>query len=91
EIGAKIAEKWNFPPVISNVIRYHHEPNEAPDEQKKLASIIYMADLLAHDQDGSAGYFQGDTEIMQQFSIQSEEDFNNLSDKLNKAFRREKR
>ena len=39
EIGARVAEKWNFPETISNVIRYHHEPEEAPKDIRKLISL----------------------------------------------------
>ncbi|MBQ1970959.1 MAG: HDOD domain-containing protein, partial [Treponema sp.] len=31
EIGAKIAEKWNFPESIINVIRFHHSLGNAPE------------------------------------------------------------
>ena len=48
EIGAKIAEKWNFPESIINVIRFHHSPENAPEATKILAAIIYIANLMVH-------------------------------------------
>ena len=45
EIGAKIAERWNLPPEIVEVIRYHHEPGKA-ELNPKLAMICHLADDL---------------------------------------------
>jgi putative nucleotidyltransferase with HDIG domain len=43
-LGGLIAERWRFPGVICNALRFHHE-SCAPDRQ---ASIVAHADLLAH-------------------------------------------
>ena len=91
EIGALIAEKWNFPPVIASVIRFHHNPLAAPEEFKKLASIVYLSDLLAHFSLHEIEYEQIDSEILKQFDILSEEDLQALSDKLYKAFLKDRR
>ena len=45
EVGAKIAERWNLPPEIVEVIRYHHEPSKAV-LNPKLAMICHLADDL---------------------------------------------
>lgn len=45
EVGAKIAERWNLPPEIVEVIRYHHEPSKA-ELNPKLAMICHLADDL---------------------------------------------
>jgi len=45
EVGAKIAERWNLPPEIVEVIRYHHEPAKA-ELNPKLAMICHLADDL---------------------------------------------
>jgi len=47
ELGYYIAEKWNFPELISNVIKYHHFPLEDENEgHLKINTIIYLSDLL---------------------------------------------
>ena len=91
EIGAKIAEKWNFPPVIANVIRYHHEPLSAPEEYRKLTGIIYVSDLLSHVHEGIVDYSQFEPSILSEFGVNSEEELQQLSDRLHKAFIRDKR
>jgi putative nucleotidyltransferase with HDIG domain len=91
EVGAKIAEKWNFPDVITNVIRYHHEPELSPDEFIKLTSNVYFADLLCYYQSGKIEYYQFDSEVLKLFHISSEAQLKSLSDKLAHAFRSESR
>jgi len=43
--GAYLAQKWNFPKSLIEVILFHHSPGKAM-EHKKMVSIIYLADLL---------------------------------------------
>ncbi|RLB44241.1 MAG: hypothetical protein DRH12_00310 [Deltaproteobacteria bacterium] len=45
EMGFMLAKKWGLPSVLSDVIRYHHEP-ENSQEDRELVSIVYLADLL---------------------------------------------
>jgi len=45
ELGARVAEQWNFSPVMVNIIRNHHHPeNVLPDDLS--IPIIYMADCI---------------------------------------------
>ncbi len=47
EIGAKIAEKWDFPPAIIAAIAFHHEPFRSPKEFRLLAELVALANNLA--------------------------------------------
>ncbi len=47
-IGAKIAESWNLPESVVNIIKYHHDPENA-GEYSNLAEIVCMADYLANE------------------------------------------
>ncbi|MBQ5492147.1 MAG: HDOD domain-containing protein [Treponema sp.] len=82
EIGALIAEKWNFPEVIINVIRYHHEPEDAPKEMQRITKLVYLADLLVHYQDGIVSYDQFETSILEEFGIKSEEQLHTIAERL---------
>ncbi|MEE1210937.1 MAG: HDOD domain-containing protein [Treponema sp.] len=86
EIGARIAEKWNFPRTIVSVIRYHHAPELAPPDFRKLTAVIYIADLMIHYQDGDVEFYQIDSEILKMFNILSENQFQKISEKLKVAF-----
>ncbi len=47
EVGAKMAEFWNLPPVFAEGMLYHHNPNpESPFFQQ--VSAVYLGDLMSH-------------------------------------------
>ena len=86
EIGAKIAEKWNFPESIINVIRFHHSPGNAPEAAKTLTTIIYIADLMVHYHNSDIQYSQIDKNILKQFNITCESQFQQIAEKLKNVF-----
>lgn len=47
ELGAMLAEKWNFPGAVAAAIRYHHTPDQA-QSHKRLVATISVANLLCH-------------------------------------------
>lgn len=53
-VGAMITEKWNFPPRIVNVIRYHHgeeDVKNASADSLALARIVKLADMISNQYD----------------------------------------
>jgi HD-like signal output (HDOD) protein len=46
ELGEFMATKWKFPDDIAAAIRWHHHPDQAPEEQQRLCTHIYIADVL---------------------------------------------
>lgn len=86
EIGALIAEKWNFPDVIVAVIRHHHEPASAPEEFRKITSLIYLADLMTHLQTGEVDFYQLDKNVLSMFHVSSEDQLRKITAKLDAAF-----
>ncbi|MBP5402541.1 MAG: HDOD domain-containing protein [Treponema sp.] len=89
EIGSEVAKKWNFPEVIINVIKYHHDPEEAPAEVKDLTSIVYLADIMTYYQTNEVAFYQIDSEILKIFKITTEDQFKKVSDKLLASFSKE--
>jgi putative nucleotidyltransferase with HDIG domain len=45
ELGARVAENWNFSPAMVNIIRNHHYPENASDEDLAIP-IVYLADCI---------------------------------------------
>ena len=86
EVGALIAEKWNFPEVIVSVIRHHHEPDMASPTNKKITSLVYLADMLSHYETHEVDYYQFDLDVLKLFGIGSENQLRKISDKLSAAF-----
>ena len=46
ELGQWLAEEWNLPKSISNIILYHHQPSRAHEDLRHVA-IVHIADYLA--------------------------------------------
>lgn len=46
EIGERILSKWKFPDVLKTVVRYHHQPDAAPDAHRAVVSIVHVANTL---------------------------------------------
>ena len=46
ELGARLAAAWKFPDATASAIRWHHQPNEAPEDHRVLAHHIYLSDTL---------------------------------------------
>ena len=87
EVGALIAEKWNFPDIIVSVIRHHHEPDMASPATKKLTSLIYLADMISHYETHEVDYYQFDLDVLRTFNIGSETQLQKISEKLSGAFK----
>jgi len=45
ELGARVAEKWNFNPAMVDIIRNHHDPDKAPPDDISIP-IVYLADSI---------------------------------------------
>ncbi len=89
EVGALIAEKWNFPESIVAVIRYHHEPDLVNTEEKRLVNLVYLADMLVHYQAEEVEYNQIDHEALAMFGITEENQLLSISESLKTSFERE--
>ena len=89
EIGARVAENWNFPDVIVSAIRYHHAPDCAPVEVKKLVSVVYLADLMTHYQKEDVAFYQIDVDVLKEFKLTNEGQFKKISDQLLDAFNKQ--
>ncbi len=87
EIGARIAEKWNFPKSLIDVIRYHHSPENAPSENKKLVSIVNLADSISYYQEELLDFYQIDQNVLKLFDLTDEDEFEVISRKLAAAFK----
>ena len=86
EIGARIAEKWNFPESLVEVIRYHHSPENARERDRLLVSLVNLADAISHYQEFELEYSQFDPDVLALFNIASETALARISEKFKEAF-----
>lgn len=84
EMGSKITEIWNLPESVVNVIRFHHDPENAGDNSN-LAEVLHMADYLANEIEikslPSRESFDVSESIMKRF-IENEEELDIILTKL---------
>ncbi len=48
ELGEYVATKWNMPPHLRTVIRYHHSPLEYVGEYEPIVNVVSLANFLCH-------------------------------------------
>ena len=49
DIGKMLTEHWSFPEELVVAIGNHHNPDKAPQEFSRFASILYIADYLCQE------------------------------------------
>ncbi len=89
EIGAMIAENWNFPEALINAIKYHHTPHSAPPPFRDVVYTVYLANALCHVRDAGIGIEQIDPSVLSSFKIVTEEQLKTIESRLDAAFARE--
>jgi len=89
EIGALIAQKWNFPDNLVSAIRLHHDPNVAPAEFKDLVETVYLANMLCEYESGTVTFDQIDKKPLASFGISNEKQLEVLLEKFAAGFKRE--
>ncbi len=89
EIGARVAEKWNFPDSLVAAIRYHHEPSLMTTDFKDIAFTVYMANVFCDFEKGSITWEQVDPLVLQDFGFLNEKQFVKAVEQFSNAFKQE--
>jgi putative nucleotidyltransferase with HDIG domain len=91
EIGAMIAEKWNFPESLINAIRFHHDPLSAPPETRDLVEMVYLANMLCEYENGNVTFDQFETSVLETYNITSKTQIDGFLARFDEGFKRENR
>ncbi|QQO10231.1 HDOD domain-containing protein [Breznakiella homolactica] len=89
EIGALIAEKWNFPENLVAAIRYHHDPTAAPAEIKDLVDTVYLANMFCEYEKGNVYFDQFEPSVLENFHITSKKQIDSLLERFSTGFKKE--
>ncbi|WP_455382568.1 HDOD domain-containing protein [Salinispira pacifica] len=89
EIGAMIAQKWNFPDALVEAIKFHHDPHGCSPMYQDVVFTVYLANSLCGFQDGGTSFDQIDARILKEFGMESQEQFKRISERLTAAFDKE--
>lgn len=82
EVGAKIAEKWNFTESLIQLIRYHHEPHLCNPDYRSMAYCVYLGNALCGYVAETVSYDMIDQSILQKFHISSEDQLKKITNLL---------
>lgn len=74
-IGAKLAEKWNFPDILTDTILNHHNPLEANDNNRDLIYMIYLADIMYYYRRKDYDFMFITYKVLKYYDIEIQETF----------------
>jgi len=90
EIGSFVAQKWNLPESLCDVIEFHHNPSEAK-VNSKLVSIIHLADSMTQEFKIGNCYWDSDISfdisIVKQLELDSIEELSNFTNDYKEVFK----
>jgi putative nucleotidyltransferase with HDIG domain len=89
EIGALVAEKWNFPEALVSAIRYHHDPGACPPAHKDLVDTVYLANMFCELEAGNVSFDQLDPAILDNFNLTSSKQIESLLERFSQGFKQE--
>lgn len=72
EIGALVAEKWKFPQMLVEIIRFHHSPLSVSPEYRETAYAVYLANMLCGIEKHKYLYNYLEDSVLEFFGINSE-------------------
>jgi len=84
-IGSLLAEKWNFPDLITNVIRYNDKPSDGPSKYKEILYSVYLGNYIATriENDEIISFADIDEHVKEFFEIKEEKDLETIVESLN--------
>jgi len=89
ELGALIAEKWNFPERLVAAIRFHHDPDAAPAESKDIVDTVYLANMFCEFENGNIGFDQLEPGPLKNFKLKSKKQVDTLLERLSLGFKKD--
>jgi HD-like signal output (HDOD) protein len=89
EIGAKIAEKWNFSDSLIEAIRFHHEPNACRPEHRLIVYCVYLGNAVCGYESGEINFDIMDHSILGKFRITTEDQFKEVQHRLSNDYEAE--
>jgi putative nucleotidyltransferase with HDIG domain len=89
EIGAMVAEKWNFPETLVQSIRFHHDPPAAPEKDRALVEAVYVANMFCEYENGNVTFEQFDFSILSNFGLSSKAQIDSLLERFSREIKQE--
>jgi putative nucleotidyltransferase with HDIG domain len=69
EVGAYLLGLWGLPLRVTEAIAYHHAPASVPHQRFDALAAVYVANLLAHEQEGAAREREWDRAFLESVGV----------------------
>jgi HD-like signal output (HDOD) protein len=86
EVGALIAEKWNFPNQLVEGIRYHTDPLHASQDNRDAVFCVYLGNAVCDFEERLVSYQQIEGEVLADFGLRTEAEFLDMTSNLKRSF-----
>jgi len=86
DIGALIAQRWNFPDYLIESIKFHHDPLFASARYRHVVYCVYLANAVCDLERGMITYVQMERPVLAEFGINSRGQLLDLAQMLRKQF-----
>lgn len=83
-IGAKLAEKWNFPHTFVETILYHHIPQQVESGNRDFVYAVYLADRIYYYKRKLITFDGFDKIILKEYNLSDQQIFDEQVDKIYK-------
>jgi len=86
DIGALIAEKWQFPEQLVEGIKYHHDPLLARGAHKDIVFCVYLANAVCDLERGLVSFRQFDKSVLADFGVGTHAKLAELAEMLKEGY-----
>ena len=80
-----ISKAWGLPKKFSDLVLCVNHLKKVSEKSKKLAYLIYLAEIVQHYKTGEIQFYQIDETVLQELNIESEEKLRLIISKLEQS------
>ncbi len=85
-LGAMICQKWKFNDTLVTTVDLHNKPHLAPDQNRQLIYIVYLADVYVEAENKKTRFEIIDEDVLEYFNLSEKEEFERLHKVLKNAY-----
>lgn len=82
KVGCSLTQKWGLSEKIYMGIKYHNNPELAPDSIKNAVYLIHLADIMQYYDEEKVEFYQINENIRKLFKIDSEDKLKFINEKI---------
>ena len=86
ELGARIAEKWNFPEDLIQIIRYQNQPHSAMPVLQPITCVVHLAGSLLSVEQDLLNYGQINAGVLKALKLSDPPKLTALHERVQKSF-----